>query len=138
MTANYLKPLINELANLTPEQIAQPILDGVKSPILGLEEVQHLLSVLDDAKKLIADAAMDEAEKYAKGETIPTALGYRIEKVAGRRSFKFNDLTIKTAEQRVKELKECAKNGTPTSDGELLEKPLITYSKDYLRFTKIK
>ena len=124
--------------SLTAQGIVQPVLDGTLNPIIGLEQIVHLSKVLEEAKKMIEDLAVSEAEKYGKGESLPTVLGYSISLKSGRRIYSYKDITILTAKQRLKEMEECAKNGTVTADGELLDKPEVTYTKDILSFSKIK
>ena len=129
--------VIASARELTAAAITQPIIDGFKNPIEGLEEIIHLAKILDEAKKMIEDLAVDMAAQYGKGEPIPSSLGYRITLKSGRRIYSYKDITILTAKQRLKELEECAKNGTPTVDGELLDIPLVTYTKDVLSFSKL-
>lgn len=138
MEEYFMKPLNEALLAIDPEELVRPIVEGYASPITGLEAIQHVIKKLEEAKKLIEDMAVDEAEKYNKYETIPTQLGYRITLKAGRPMFKYNDPLIKAMEQKLKYYRDCAKNGVAVEDtGEVLEAPEVTYTKDTLTFTKL-
>lgn len=138
METYFMKPLSDGLIGINAEELVKPILEGWSSPITGLEAIVHTIKVLEDAKKMIEDMAVDEAGKYNKYESIPTQLGYRITLKSGRRIYKYHDPVIQAMEQKLKYYKDCAKNGVAVEDtGELLEEPSITYTKDVLSFTKI-
>lgn len=126
---NVTKQTMQDIATRLTDQVVE----GEANPLQAYEEIIMLETILEMAKERIKDLAIGEAAKYTKGETLPSITGATITQKAGRRQYDFSNCeTIKLMEQKIKWFKECAKKGEPTSDGEILPKPIETFTKDII------
>lgn len=148
----YLKPIFNGV--LLPENcthtnlqeiannLLNPVFEGNKSALMALEELKAIKQVIEYAIEKCEPEAITEAEKYGKGENIPTYLSSEIKLSQGRRTYDFsNSPAIVELENKLKELKELAKKVTSSTtvlDGdEVIEikKPIEKFGKETISIT---
>jgi len=120
--------------------MAQDVEDGNESPFEALANLKNLESNLKEALKFIMEFAVHEGSKYEKtfiqGD-------HQFTYMNGRRTFNFKNLQewsdkkaeLKLIEDKYKtawQQKESRGILSVSEDGEVLELPEVTYSKDVL------
>lgn len=119
--------------------MAQDVEDGNESPFEALANLKNLESNLKEALKFIMDFAVHEGSKYEKtfiqGD-------HQFTYMNGRRTYNFKGIKewadkkaeLKLIEDKYKQAWMQKENGlmSVNTDGEVLELPEVTYSKDVL------
>ena len=128
---------MNNYLNIS--QLAQDVFDGIEDPLKAYGIAKAFLKEVTDATKLIEEAALDEASKHEKTFIHE---GYKFERRNGARRFDFKHLPdwaekkqeLSDIEGKYKSAYQSFERGLKqvTEDGEVIELPKVTFSKDSL------
>lgn len=126
------------------ESIKTGIENGLINPLDAFIVYNELKKLLDNAKKEIDEIAQVEADKYTE-KTI-NYNGYTITKTEGRKQIDFSNIqewvdakeNLKRIEDKYKQVEKSTYLSIDKETGEVLEKPIVTYSKSSLTIKKAK
>lgn len=126
-------------------QLSVDVTQGVESPFKALAIAKEYEKIVIEARKAIEEVAQEEASKYPKEFDSD---GYSFTKREGSKRFNFKEVDEwKEANDNLKEIESKYKTawansqnniGSVTEDGEILQIPLVTFSKDSLLVKKSK
>ena len=119
------------------EQLVQDILEGQVDPLMGYAELKRELTRLQKCIKEIEPLAFDEAAKFQNKSFDYN--GYHFTQTDGRRIWDFKGIpSWKIAKEQLTHIENNAKAAysafekglqTVDGDGELIELPVVSYSK---------
>lgn len=131
----FLKMREEEVAHLLTE-----VEEGNKDALTTYANFKRCKDLFDAAAKQIENIALEEAENWS--ERIFTEAGFTFEKRNGATRYSFDHITkVKELNQELKQVKEKAKQAflakqkgmlVASEDGEEIELPKVSYSKDCL------
>ena len=126
-------------------ELVQNVLDGEESGLVALAILKEELKSVQECIKEVEQIAMDEADSY--GEKKFTHKDLMVERRNGKRNFNFKSIPEwQKAESLKKSIEEKAKSAyanyennitSVTNDGEIIQLPEVTYSKDVLIIKRI-
>lgn len=126
------------------ESIKTGIENGLINPLDAFIVYNELKKLLDNAKKEIDEIAQLEADKYTE-KTI-NYNGYTITKTEGRKQLDFSNIqewneakeNLKRIEEKYKMVEKSTLLSVDKETGEVLENPIVTYTKSSLTIKKAK
>ncbi len=127
------------------KELVQNVLDGEESGLVALAVLKEQLNIIKECITQVEPTAFDEAESY--GEKKFKHKDLMIERRNGKKNFNFKgitewqqaDATKKAVEAKAKAAYSNYENNVEsvTPDGEIVQLPIVTYSKDSLIIKRI-
>lgn len=126
------------------QSIKTGIDNGLINPLDAFIVYNELKKLLDNAKKEIDEIAQVEADKYTE-KTI-NYNGYSITKTDGRKQLDYSNIqewveakeNLKRIEEKYKMVEKSTLLSIDQETGEVLEKPIVTFTKTSLTIKKVK